>query len=83
MVNSGSIPLYTTKLNNMTKLLTKYKQHYNYAKTFGDFDIARTYFNKIQDLLAQEIYGEFGYDTCCLVEKEEVLDKTLKLLHND
>ena len=67
----------------MTKLLNKYKKHYLYAKTFGDFDIARTYFNKIQDLLAQEIYGEFGYETCCMVEKEEVLDKTLKLLHND
>ena len=71
------------KLNSMTKLLNNYKKHYLYAKTFGDFDIARTYFNKVQDLLAQEIYGEFGYDTCCLVEKEEVLDKTLKLLHND
>ena len=71
------------KLNSMTKLLNNYKKHYLYAKTFGDFDIARTYFNKIQDLLAQEIYGEFGYETCCLVEKEEVLDKTLKLLHND
>ena len=71
------------KLNSMTKLLNNYKKHYLYAKTFGDFDIARTYFNKVQDLLAQEIYGEFGYETCCLVEKEEVLDKTLKLLHND
>ena len=71
------------KLNSMTKLLNNYKKHYLYAKTFGDFDIARTYFNKIQDLLAQEIYGEFGYETCCMVEKEEVLDKTLKLLHND
>ncbi len=71
------------KLNSMTKLLNNYKKHYLYAKTFGDFDIARTYFNKVQDLLAQEMYGEFGYDTCCLVEKEEVLDKTLKLLHND
>ena len=70
------------KLNSMTKLLNNYKKHYLYAKTFGDFDIARTYFNKIQDLLAQEIYGEFGYETCCMVEKEEVLDKTLKLLHN-
>ena len=71
------------KLNSMTKLLNNYKKHYLYAKTFGDFDIARTYFNKVQDLLAQEMYGEFGYDTCCLVEKEEVLDTTLKLLHND
>ena len=71
------------KLNSMTKLLNNYKKHYLYAKTFGDFDIARTYFNKVQDLLAQEIYGEFGYETCCMVEKEEVLDKTLKLLHND
>ena len=71
------------KLNSMTKLLNNYKKHYLYAKTFGDFDIARTYFNKIQDLLAQEIYGEFGCETCCMVEKEEVLDKTLKLLHND
>ena len=68
---------------DMQKLLQKYKYHYLYAKQYGDTDIQVYYFNKIQDLLAQEIYGEFGYDTCCLVEKEEVLDKTLKLLHND
>ena len=64
----------------MTKLLNKYKYHYNYAKQYGDTDIMVTYFNKIQDLLAQEIYSEFGYDTCKMVEKEEILDKTLKLL---
>ena len=64
----------------MQKLLNKYKYHYNYAKQYGDTDIMVTYFNKIQDLLAQEIYSEFGYDTCKMVEKEEILDKTLKLL---
>ena len=64
----------------MQKLLQKYKIHYNYAKQYGDTDIQVVYFNKIQDLLAQEIYSEFGYDTCKMVEKEEILDKTLKLL---
>ena len=64
----------------MQKLLNKYKFHYNYAKQYGDTDIQVIYFNKIKDLLAQEIYSEFGYDTCKMVEKEEILDKTLKLL---
>ena len=64
----------------MQKLLQKYKFHYNYAKQYGDTDIQVIYFKKIQDLLAQEIYSEFGYDTCKMVEKEEILDKTLKLL---
>ena len=49
-------------------------------KLYGDTDIQVVYFKKIQDLLAQEIYSEFGYDTCKMVEKEEILDKTLKLL---
>ena len=42
-----------------------------------------TYWNKIQDYLAQEIYGEFGYDTCKMVEREEILTKTVELLKND
>ena len=63
----------------MTKL-NKLKYHYNYAKQYGDTDIMVTYWNKIQDLLAQEIYGEFGYETCSMVEKEEILTKTINLL---
>jgi len=64
----------------MTKLLKKYKMYYNYSKQYGDTDIQVYYFNKIQDLIAQEVYSEFGYDTCSSVEKEEVLDMTLQLL---
>ena len=82
MVNSGSIPLYTTKLNNMTKL-SKLKYHYDYAKQYGDTDIQVSYLNKITDYFAQELYGEFGYDTCKMVEREEILEKTIKLLQND
>ena len=67
----------------MQKLLNKYKFHYNYAKQYGDTDIQVLYFSKIQDLLAQEMYGEFGFDTCSMVEREEILDNTLKLLKND
>ena len=63
----------------MTRLNTL-KYHYNYAKQYGDTDIMVTYWNKIQDLLAQEIYSEFGYDTCSMVEKEEILTKTINLL---
>ena len=66
----------------MTKL-QQYKFHYNYAKQYGDIDIQVAYFKKIQDFLAQEIYSEFGFDTCKMVEREEILDKTLKLLQND
>ena len=65
----------------MTKLLNKYKYHYNYAKQYGDSDIQVVYFNKIQDLLAQELYSEFGYDTCSMVEKEEILTKTINFLN--
>ena len=61
-------------------LLQQYKYHYNYAKQYGDTDIQVIYFGKIQDLLAQEIYSEFGYDTCSMVEKEEILTKTINLL---
>ena len=64
----------------MNKLLNKYKMYYNYSKQYGDTDIQVTYFNKIKDLLSQEIYGEFGYETCSVVEKEEVLTKTINLL---
>ena len=39
-----------------------------------------TYWNKIQDYLAWELYGEFGYDTCKMVEREEILTKTVELL---
>jgi len=65
----------------MQKLLQKYKYHYLYAKQYGDTDIQVYYFNKIQDLLAQEMYSEFGYDTCKMVEKEEILTKTINLLN--
>jgi|TARA_B100000085_G_C18141614_1_gene349615 hypothetical protein len=65
----------------MQKLLNKYKFHYNYAKQYGDTDIQVIYFNKIKDLLAQEIYSEFGYDTCHEEEKMNILNKTINLLN--
>ena len=65
---------------DMQKLLKKYKFHYNYAKQYGDIDIMLTYYNKIEDLLAQEIYGEFGYDTCSPSEKRWVSVKAQELL---
>jgi len=65
----------------MQKLLKKYKIHYLYAKQYGDTDIQVAYFKKIQDLLAQEIYSEFGFDTCKMVEREEILTKTINLLN--
>ena len=66
----------------MNKLLNKYKMYYNYSKQYGDTDIQVYYFNKIKDLIAQEVYSEFGYETCSMVEKEEVLTKTIELLTN-
>jgi hypothetical protein len=66
----------------MTKL-QQYKFHYNYAKQYGDTDIQVTYFKKIQDLLAWELYSEFGFDTCKMVEREEILGKTISLLNNE
>ena len=63
-------------------VLNTLKFHYNYAKQYGDTDIQITYWNKIQDYIAQEVYGEFGYDTCSTVEREEILEKTIKLLNN-
>ena len=66
----------------MTKL-QQYKFHYNYAKQYGDTDIQVAYFKKIQDFLAQEIYSEFGFDTCKMVEREEILSKTISLLNNE
>ena len=74
--------LLTVKNTNMTVLNTL-KYHYNYAKQYGDTDIQVTYFNKIKDYLAQEIYSEFGYDTCHNEEKKDILNKTIKLLQND
>ena len=65
----------------MQKLLNKYKFHYNYAKQYGDTDIQVIYFNKIKDLLAQEIYSEFGFDTCHEEEKTIILNKTINLLN--
>jgi hypothetical protein len=65
----------------MQKLLNKYKFHYNYAKQYGDTDIQVYYFNKIKDLLAQEIYSEFGFDTCHSEEKTTILNKTINLLN--
>ena len=64
----------------MQKLLKKYKFHYNYAKQYGDIDIMLTYYNKIEDLLAQEIFSEFGYDTCSPSEKRWVSVKAQELL---
>jgi len=66
----------------MTKL-GKLKYHYNYAKQYGDTDIQVTYFSKITDYFAQEIYSEFGFDTCCEDEKVTILNETFKLLQND
>tara|TARA_R100000700_G_C3099671_1_gene97290 strand:+ start:213 stop:431 length:219 start_codon:yes stop_codon:yes gene_type:complete len=66
----------------MKKILKKYKYHYYYAKQYGDIDIMLTYYNKIEDLLAQEIYGEFGYDTCSPSEKRWVSVKAQELLLN-
>ena len=65
---------------DMQKLLKKYKFHYNYAKQYGDIDIMLTYYNKIEDLLAQEIFSEFGYDTCSPSEKRWVSVKAQELL---
>ena len=66
----------------MTKL-QKYKVHYLYAKQYGDTDIQVYYFNQIKDLLAQEIYSEFGYDTCHNEEKKDILNKTIELLNDE
>ena len=66
----------------MTKLLQQYKYHYNYAKQYGDTDIQVAYFAKITDLFAQELYSEFGFDTCHEDEKVDILNKTFKLLQN-
>ena len=63
-------------------VLNTLKFHYNYAKQYGDTDIQITYWNKIQDYIAQEVYGEFGYDTCSMAEREEILEKTIELLNN-
>jgi hypothetical protein len=65
------------------KVLGKYKIYYLYAKQYGDLDIAQTYFNKINDRIAQQVYGEFGYETLSMSEKEEVLETTLKLINNN
>jgi len=65
----------------MKKYLDKCKYHYNYAKQYGDTDLQVIYFNKIKDLLAQELYSEFGYDTCHAQEKEIILTKTIELLN--
>ena len=65
----------------MQKLLQQYKYHYNYAKQYGDTDIQAIYFNKIKDLFAQELYSEFGFDTCQSEEQTIILNKTLTLLN--
>ena len=64
----------------MNKTLQKYKIHYYYAKRYGDTDIQVYYYNKIEDLLAQEIFSEFGYDTCSPSEKRWVSVKAQELL---
>ena len=68
-------------MDNITDMnkLKQYKFHHNYAKQYGDTDIQVYYFNQIKDLLAQEIYSEFGFDTCHEEEKKNILDKTFKL----
>ena len=66
----------------MNKTLQKYKIHYYYAKQYGDIDIMLFYYNKIEDLLAQEIFSEFGYDTCSPSEKRWVSVKAQELLLN-
>ena len=63
--------------------LNKCKFHYNYAKQYGDIDLQVIYFNKIKDLLAQEIFSEFGYDTCDDSEKDFILTKAFKLLNDE
>tara|TARA_R100001086_G_scaffold161277_2_gene86863 strand:+ start:199 stop:417 length:219 start_codon:yes stop_codon:yes gene_type:complete len=72
-------------MDNITDMnkLKQYKVHHDYAKQYGDTDIQVYYFNQIKDLLAQEIYSEFGYDTCHNEEKKDILNKTIKLLQND
>ena len=65
----------------MKKYLDKCKFHYNYAKQYGDTDLQVIYFNKIKDLLAQELYSEFGFDTCHKEEQTIILNKTLTLLN--
>ena len=64
------------KLNSMTKL-NKLKYHFNYAKQVGDYDIQLAYLSKIKDYFAEEIYGEFGYDTCHKSEQEFIDFKLL------
>ena len=66
----------------MTRLNTL-KYHHNYAKQYGDTDIQVYYLNKITDYFAQELYSEFGYDTCSNDEKFIVMSETIKLLQND
>ena len=63
--------------------LNKCKFHYNYAKQYGDTDLQVIYFNKIKDYFAQEIYGEFGYDTCHDSEKDFILTNVFKLLNDE
>ena len=72
-------------MDNITDMnkLKQYKFHHNYAKQYGDTDIQVYYFNQIKDLLAQEIYSEFGYDTCHNEERKDILTKTINLLQND
>ena len=65
----------------MTKLLNKYKMYYNYSKQYGDKYIQVYYFNKIKDLFAQELYSEFGFDTCHSEEQTIILNKTLTILN--
>jgi hypothetical protein len=64
-------------------VLNKLKFHYKYARAYGDTDIQSAYFNKIKDYFAQEIYGEFGYDTCHDSEKDFILTNVFKLLNDE
>jgi len=60
-------------------MLNKLKYHYNYAKQVGDYDIALTYLNKIKDYLAENLFSEFGYDTCHKSEQVIIDNKVIKL----
>jgi hypothetical protein len=70
-------------INKQMQKLHKLKFHYKYARAYGDTDIQTTYFNKIKYYFAEEIFGEFGYDTCHDSEKDFILTNVFKLLNDE
>jgi hypothetical protein len=70
-------------INKQMQKLHKLKFHYKYARAYGDTDIQTVYFNKIKDYFAEEIFGEFGYDTCHDSEKDFILTNVFKLLNDE